>query len=211
MAKINTFSANSLKLLDKDPAAFKLKYEENLFFTPDSSSAKKGQNLHSFLRYYIEGFDVSKIENSLSEEDRAFIQKIKSYKAPLLLKNADKKHIEQPFLIKCRPENTLKPSKDKVLNETKQEPFYLTGRFDAVLETEKGVRIFDWKTINLPKNPECDIQTVVYLYSAQKLYKTEDLSLTYVSLSKDESVSIPYDKDYDYFSAILNIVKKYTG
>lgn len=209
MAKINTFSANSLKLLDKDLLEFKLKYEDSLFLTPDSISTKKGQNLHNFIRYYISDFDVSKIENSLSKPDREFIQKIRSYKSLSCLKNASKKHLEQPFLVKCSPFNPQNSAPNKDFNKTKNNHFYLTGRFDAVLEEENEVQIYDWKTINLPKNPESDIQTVVYLYCASKLYKTKDLSITYVSLSKDESIKIPYNEDYDYFSAILNIVNKY--
>lgn len=208
MTKINTFSANSLKLLNKDPLEFKLKYEENLFFSTDSPNAKKGQNLHAFICYYINGFDVSKIEKSMSDEDKAFIQKIKSYKALSLLKEAPKKHIEQLFLIKCRLLETPKTNDGNSFSEFQDKNFYLTGRFDAVLEDEKDIKIYDWKTINLPKNPEGDIQTIVYLYSASKLYKTKEISLTYVSLSKDESVTIPYNEDYDYFSTISNIVKK---
>ena len=31
--------------------------------------------------------------------------------------------------------------------------FYLTGRFDAVLIKEDKVQIYDWKTLNIPKDP----------------------------------------------------------
>ena len=49
----DTFSANSLKILDKSTEDFRLKYIENLYFTPDNKKAKTGQNLHNFLCFYL--------------------------------------------------------------------------------------------------------------------------------------------------------------
>lgn len=208
----DTYSANSLKLLDKDPEAFKLKYGEGIFLNPDNSSAKAGQNLHSFLCFYLKGFDMGKIEASFSKKDREFIENIKEFDAVKTLKNAGKKDIEQPFLIRCTKEG--------------EQEFYLTGRFDAVLRLDNksggnncsvndgnvgnlyGVEIYDWKTVNIPKNPEDDIQTVVYLYAASKLYKTQNVSVTYVSLSKNESKTVCFDQSYNYLSKIEDIVQK---
>lgn len=197
METLKTFSANSLKILDKDPVEFRLKYEEGLFLTQDPPSAKAGQNLHSFLCYYLKGFNLEKIENALAADDKDFLEKIKTYSAISYLKAAQEKHIEQPFLIKCTP-------------PAPGTGFYLTGRFDAVLNPQgQTVKIYDWKTQNLPKNPECDIQTIVYLYSASKLYKTENVSITYVALARDESIEIPYNPECDYLLKISNIVDKY--
>ena len=106
---IDTFSANSLKILDKSADEFRLRYIENLYFTPDNKKAKTGQNLHNFLCFYLKNFDTSKIEGSFGENDKSFIEKIKDFDEIKLLKNADKKSIEQPFLIKCTPENTIEP------------------------------------------------------------------------------------------------------
>ncbi len=212
-----TFSANSLKLLDTSPEEYKLKYEEGLFLPKISPSAKAGQNLHSYLCYYLKGFDITKIENALAPSDREFIEKIKTYNAVCKLKNAPKIQIEQPFLIRCTPPDTKNPQAARVLGNT----FYLTGRFDAVLQTmpdknlphadencQNTIQIYDWKTQNLPKNPEDDIQTIVYLYAASKLYKTQDISITYIALVKNEYVTIPYNPEYDYLSTISIIVNK---
>ncbi len=220
---MDTYSANSLKLLNKDPEAFRLKYKEGLFLNPDNSSAKAGQNLHSFLCFYLKGFDISKIENSFSKKDREFLDNIKEFDVVKALKNAAKKDIEQPFLIKCVPNlSDLKKNDGK-------NTFYLTGRFDAVLCYNKrvcgylnggavcgaaddtmdfGVEIYDWKTVNLPKNPKEDVQTLVYLYAASRLYGTENVSIIYVSLSKNESTTICFDRACDYLEKIFEIVQK---
>ena len=62
--------------------------------------------------------------------------------------------------------------------------------------------------VNLPKDAESDIQTVVYLYAASKLYKTENVSITYVSLTKNESKTVSFDPEFNYLSRISGIVKK---
>ncbi len=208
---MDTFSANSLKILDKDPENFRLKYNEGLFLNPDNSSTKAGQNLHNFLCFYLKGFDMTKIEASFSKKDREFVDKIKEFDAVKTLKNAMNKNIEQPFLIKCGGKNHCGATDLAQNKADSKEEFYLTGRFDAVLLCPNSlcaVEIYDWKMTNLPKEPEFDIQTVVYLYAASKLYKSENVSITYISLSKNENVTVKFDPDIDYFSRILGIVKK---
>lgn len=201
--KIDTFSANSLKILDKDPNEFRLKYIEGISLNPDNSAARQGQNLHSYLCFYLKNFDMSKIENTLVESDRAFIEKIKEYEVIKTLKTTLHKDIEQPFFVKCNCSGTSKG--------TLQDVFYLTGRFDAVLHQtnpENSIQIFDWKTQSLPKDPENDIQTVVYLYAASKLYHTEDISLTYLTLAKNETATVAFNPSADYLSRISNILIK---
>ena len=204
------FSANSLKILDNDPAAYKLKYKDGLFLNPDSSSTKAGQNLHNFLCFYLKGFYMAKIEASFSKKDREFLENIKEFNAVKTLKNAPEKDIEQSFLIRC-------------IRKQEQE-FYLTGRFDAVLccgSKDGGtassavgaikapkVEIYDWKMVNVPKKPEGDIQSIVYLYAASKLYKTRNVSITYVSLAKNESKTVYFNPEFNYLEKISNIVQK---
>ena len=248
---IDTFSANSLKILDKNPEEFKKKYIENLSLSPSSKNAKQGQNLHSFLCYYLKNFDTSKIEAAFSSADRDFIEQLKNYEIIKTLKGAQKKDIEQPFLVKCKklyPERNsdtypgasschssllagieekhmqasaaqfstddnktnLQKNQKASKIEKNTDIFYLTGRFDAVLLNKNPqIQIYDWKTINLPKSPKDDIQTIVYLYAASKLYKTNNILITYLSLSKDENIAIAYDSAEDYLSKIINIVNKY--
>lgn len=232
---IDTYSANSLKILDKNPDEFKLRFENSIFLNPENPSARAGQNLHSFLSFYLKGCDATKLEESFSKEDKAFLEKVKNYCAIQTLKNAQNKDIEQPFFVKCSVEGDsgmqgMQSGAPK--NVTKNVPgnipryiFYLTGRFDAVLKEEpifeskleNGaakkapaplIQIFDWKMTNLPDNPECDIQTIVYLYAASKLYRSENISITYVSLATEKSVKISYDNGQDYLNRIAKIVQK---
>lgn len=203
MKKIDTFSVNSLKILDRSKEEFVLKYEENLFLSTSDKNAKAGQNLHSFLSYYLSNLDTAKIEASFGASDKAFIEKIKSRPEIKALKAAQDKRIETPFFVKC-------------------DKYWLTGRFDAVLFTSNAassnenntfaadtVQIFDWKTTSLPKDVDNDLQTIVYLYSAQKLHRPKNLELTYVSLSKNETATAKFASTNDYEAKIIKIIEKY--
>ena len=68
--------------------------------------------------------------------------------------------------------------------------------------------IYDWKSENLPKDPENDIQTTVYLYSASKLFNTENIKITYASIKNLETHEVAYDKNKDYEKIITGIVSK---
>ncbi len=193
--KTDTFSANSLKLLNKSTEEFKIKYEQNLCLIQDNQNAKAGENLHKFLCYYLKDFDTSKIEAAFSMKDKNFIEDIKNLDAVKILKSAHRKFIEQPFLVKCHFQD-------------KSGVFYLTGRYDAVLIKNDSINIYDWKSANIPDDPEFDIQTITYLYSASKLYKTKNVSIEYVSLTKDEAVKVCYNTSYNYFEKIESIVNK---
>ena len=83
----------------------------------------------------------------LSEKEKKiylnFIDKLKDKKDFFI-------ETEYPFLIK---------------EELNNENYYLTGRFDAIYKKDSEYIIYDWKTLNLPKNPKDDLQSIVYIYA----------------------------------------------
>ena len=120
MKKIDTFSANSLKVLDRSLEEFKQKYLFNLSLLKKDNRAILGQKFHSLICYFINGFDVSKMVLELNEKEIKIWQNLEN-----ILK--DKKqnfiHTEFPFLIKEK------------LND---KNYYLTGRYDAIYKENEN-------------------------------------------------------------------------
>ena len=190
MQKIDTFSANSLKILDKSLEEFKNKYVYNLSLFKKDKRATLGQKFHSLICYFINGFDVSKLELELSEKEKTIWQNLKN-----IIKD-DKKnfvHTEYPFLIK-----------DKL--ETKN--YYLTGRYDAIYQDDDGIVIYDWKTLNLPKDPMNDLQSIVYLYCGSIIFKTKKIKMRYLSIERLNFIDVEFESLEKYKNRIDEIILK---
>ena len=86
--------------------------------------------------------------------------------------------------------------------------YYLTGRFDAIYKDENYI-IYDWKTLNIPKNAEEDLQTIVYLYCASKIFNTQNIKIRYVSVEKSDFKDIEFKDCEIYKKRIDEIVEKY--
>ena len=75
---IDTFSAHSLKILEKNVDEFKNKFVHNLSLFKKDKRATLGQKFHSLICYFINGFDVSKLELELSEKEKTIWQNLKN-------------------------------------------------------------------------------------------------------------------------------------
>lgn len=191
MKKINTFSANSLKLLEKSPKEFIERYIYNLDIFKKDKRSELGQKFHSLICAYIKGYDIEKaaLELDNKEEDiwqnlKNELNKIKKY----FIKN------EYSFLIKEKYNN---------------KSYYLTGRFDGIAKINDEYIIYDWKTLNLPKDPENDLQTVVYLFCASKIFKSKKIKMRYLSIEKLNSSEICFKDEKKYKTRIENVLKNY--
>lgn len=187
---MNTFSTNSLKILDKSLEDFERKYIFKLdFFGTKNEAAKRGEALHSIIFYYLSGFDTKKIETALLNEEKELFEKFK-------------KHFEAKKEILKLEETFL--TKENYNGLT----FYLTGRFDAVFKENDEIVIYDWKSKNVPKNAKDDLQTVVYLMCAKEIFNSENVSICYFALENEEKLKIKYDPKADYLRVIGEIVQK---
>ena len=188
---IDTFSAHSLKILDKNPKEFMDKFVYHLSLYKKDERTDLGKKFHSLICAYIKNFDVSKMIMELSEKEREiylnFIDKLKDEKSFFI-------ETEYPFLIK---------------EELNNENYYLTGRFDAIYKKDSEYIIYDWKTLNLPKNPKDDLQSIVYIYALSKIYNTKNIKMRYISLEKLDFIDVFYDENFDYKNRIDEIVEKY--
>lgn len=188
---MNTFSVNSLKLLDKSTEEFINKYILHLDFLSYNQNAKSGERLHAMISYYLKNFDITKILNSLNQDEKEILEKTLT----LDIFKEKEKFIksEETFLIKC--------CKDDLI-------FYLSGRFDAIFKDEEKFIIYDWKSKNIPQNPQDDLQSIVYLYCASKIFNTKNIAIKYISLENQQITQTNFEDENAYLERIFNIVKK---
>ena len=99
-------------------------------------------------------------------------------------------------------------NKNDILLRLNNENYYLTGRFDALYKKGDEYIIYDWKTLNLPKNPSYDLQSVVYMYCASKIFNTKNIKMRYLSLEKLDIVEVDYLNDEKYKERIEKIIQK---
>ncbi len=188
---MNTFSVNSLKLLDKNIEDFINKYILHLEFLSSNQSSKRGERLHAMISYYLKNFDITKILNSLNQDEKEILEKTLT----LDIFKEKEKFIksEETFLIKC--------CKDDLI-------FYLSGRFDAIFKDGEKFIIYDWKSKNIPQNPQDDLQSIVYLYCASKIFNTINIAIKYISLENQQITQTNFEDENAYLERIFNIVKK---
>ena len=188
---MNTFSVNSLKLLDKNIEDFINKYILHLEFLSSNQSSKRGERLHARISYYLKNFDITKILNSLNQDEKEILEKTLT----LDIFKEKEKFIksEETFLIKC--------CKDDLI-------FYLSGRFDAIFKDGEKFIIYDWKSKNIPQNPQDDLQSIVYLYCASKIFNTKNIAIKYISLENQQITQTNFEDENAYLERIFNIVKK---
>ena len=86
--------------------------------------------------------------------------------------------------------------------------YYLTGRYDAIYKEDSQYIIYDWKTLNLPKNPSEDLQSIVYLYCASKIFKTEKIKMRYLSIEKLNFIDVEFEAAQKYKNRIDSIILK---
>ena len=191
MKKIDTFSANSLKLLDKSVLEFENKHLYNLSIMKKDKRANLGQKFHNLICFYIKNFDVSKLILNLTPDEQKSWQKLENY-------------------LKDKKDNFIKTEYSFLIKEKlNSKPYFLTGRFDAVYKKDDFYIIYDWKTLNIPKNPKDDLQSIVYLFCANKIFKTDKIKLKYLSIEKLDSFEIPFINPDYYKEKLDKIILKH--
>lgn len=190
-----TFSAQMLKTFKDCPYKYYLEYEKKIRIPQDSSFAQTGKNLHALINYYLKGFDTNKLEKALTEEEKTLWQNFLNLKI-------SKNNIfqsEYGFNVKIDDDN------------------WLTGRIDAIIKEDNIYTIYDWKTGTLPKNPNEDLQTIIYLFALNKILENSHLMkdsrilrFVYLNLKTSEStdIFIPYETFKTIVETICAIIKE---
>ena len=188
---MNTFSVNSLKLLEKNEQEFINKYILHLDFLNKNEPAKMGERLHGFIYYYLRGFNMDKIYNSLEQKEKEILQNV--LKLDIFSQKEKFIKTEEGFLVKVKGDKFN---------------FYLTGRFDAIYKDNDGYIIFDWKSKNIPQNPQEELQSVVYLYCASEIFNTQNIKIQYLSLEKQTNATVDFRDKNEYLKRICSIADK---
>ncbi len=189
---IDTFSANSLKLLDKNPKEFINRYVNNLYLTKKDDRTLLGQKFHSLINTYLRGIETQKIALELKNDEQLIWEKLKNH---LEDKKTNFIKTEYSFLIKEKLDNN--------------SDYFLVGRFDAIYKKNDNYIIYDWKTLNIPKDAKNDLQTIVYLYCLSEIVKSENIKMRYFSIETQDFLDIDFVDKKTYKKRIDDIVKKY--
>ena len=189
--KVDTFSANSLKVLDRSLEEFIKNNVNNLNFYKKETRATLGDKYHSLICSYLKGYDIEKMLSCLEKSEfdafNKFLKTIEDKKDNFIEK-------EYSFLVKEKIQNI---------------PYYLVGRFDAIYKDNDDYIIYDWKTLNLPKNAQDDLQTITYMYVLSKIFKTEKIKMRYVSIEGAKYKDVQFKDANTYKKRIDDIVSKY--
>lgn len=181
------YSPNMLKTFEDCPQKFEYKYIQKIVMPQKASNFEKGKRIHALANYYLKGADITKFEKVLNEEELNIWQKLKSNEY------FNKKYLKSEYAISA-----------------KISDYWIGGRLDALMQDENCYYILDYKTGSIPQNAEYDFQTMIYLYCASKLLKTNCIKFVYIDLKNNENKIIEFSHDIikKYEIKILNTLNK---
>ena len=171
---------------------FYFRYVKKISIPQRSSFFEKGKKIHALANYFLCGNDISKMEEILTEDEKTLWKKLKNSDFFKLQK------VETEYNLSC-----------------KVGEYWVGGRLDALMKDEnKNYTILDYKTGSIPKNPETDFQTMVYLLSAGKFLSKKDgyttLKFVYIDLKNSTSKEIIFTeaRKKEYEDKIISACKK---
>lgn len=181
------YSPNMLKTFKSCPLKYKFKYIDKISLPQKSSFFEKGKKVHALANYYLKGLDISKFEPTLNPEEA---------KAWNILKTNEffnKTYVNSEYNLSC-----------------KIGDFWIGGRLDAIVMENDNLYILDYKTGSIPKNPEYDYQTMVYLLclsSAPFITPQDEIKFVYIDLKNNQNCVIDFtqEKKVEYEKAITTI------
>lgn len=164
------FSSNMLKTFECCPVKFNLKYNEKITVPQNPAFFEKGKKIHALANYYLRNADITKLETALNESEHEVWQRLKNNEYFC------KKCLHSEYPITARLDN-----------------IWVSGRLDAIVQDAENYYILDYKTGSIPKNPEQDFQTMIYLVCAYMILpEKKSLSFVYIDLKNNENKVIEF-------------------
>lgn len=185
------YSPNMLKTFKSCPLKYKFKYIDRISLPQKASFFEKGKKVHALANYYLKGDDISKFEPTLNENEKIAWNNLKSNEF------FSYKYVNSEYNLSC-----------------KIGDYWIGGRLDAIVKKHKNESetyyILDYKTGSIPKNPEYDYQTMVYLLclsSAPFISPQDDIKFVYIDLKNNQNCVIDFtqEKKVEYEKAITTI------
>lgn len=200
------FSPNMLKTFESCPQKYWFKYVQKISVPQKSSMFEKGKKIHALAHYYLRGDDITKLEKALNSEEKQVWESLKQNEY------FQKSYVNSEYNLSC-----------------KVGKYWIGGRLDALVKdithplppSPKGrgndiYYILDYKTGQIPKNPESDFQTAVYLLCVSKKLnppltlqsegKKTNIKFVYIDLKNNQNCVIDFDKDYE--KQIIEVCQK---
>lgn len=188
---MTNYSPNMLKTFKSCPLKYKFKYIDRISLPQKASFFEKGKKVHALANYYLKGDDISKFEPTLNENEKIAWNNLKSNEF------FSYKYVNSEYNLSC-----------------KIGDYWIGGRLDAIVKKHKNESetyyILDYKTGSIPKNPEYDYQTIVYLLclsSAPFITPQDEIKFVYIDLKNNQNCVIDFtqEKKVEYEKAITTI------
>ncbi len=184
----NNFSPNMIKTYLTCPKKYYYQYVENVAMPKSSLPFEKGKKIHALANYYLQNIKIDRIETALTGAE-----------------------LEIWELLKQNPFYNMNYLKSEFSLMLKLSDFWLGGRLDALVNNGDNYYILDYKTGTIPKDPEYDPQTMIYLLCADKYLKNyKTLSFVYIDLKNKQNYVIEFNEDLKakYRQNLLEICNK---
>ncbi len=181
---MNNFSPNMLKTFENCPVKFNLKFNEKITVPQNPALFEKGKKIHALANYFHRGAEISKLEKALTESEAEAWNRLKNneYFSKKCL------HSEYPITAKI-------------------EDIWVFGRLDAIVQDGENYFILDYKTGSIPKNPEQDFQTMIYLICADLILPPrKSLAFIYIDLKNNQNYVINFTEELklQYSKTLIN-------
>lgn len=167
---MNSFSPSMLKTFENCPKKYNFKFIEKINIPQNPLLFEKGKKIHALANFYHRNQDISKLEKALTDDEKIIWEKLKNNKYFSM------QCIHSEYPITARIDN-----------------IWIFGRLDALVKENNDFYILDYKTGSIPKNPEKDFQTMIYLTCADMIIpEKNNLSFVYIDLKNNENRVIAY-------------------
>lgn len=190
---IHQVSSDALKSWSRCRRQFYYKHVKKLQWPSDIQHFRLGKDVHKLLDYQARGLDCSLLLNQSPMDVRLSWQKLMNHPVVQWPVVANEWAFHVPVALQPeRPQGRVE---------------WLTGRIDRVARDGDKIIVIDWKTgTGVPKNPEVDWQTRLYMYALVEVAQTpsaadldlnrngplqpEQVSFLYVEVKADQSTPI---------------------
>lgn len=171
-------SSDAFKSWSRCKRQFYYKHVKRMQWPADIQHFRLGRDVHKLLDYQARGLDCSLLLANAPMDVRISWQKLMNHPVAHLPVIANEWAFHTP--MPCDSGQTD----------------WLTGRIDRVARRENEVLVIDWKTgTGVPRNPEVDWQTRLYLYALVEVAKSrsaDDLKLNFNGPLQPEHVKFVY-------------------
>lgn len=182
-------ASDAFKTWGKCRRKFYYKWVKTLQWPEDQSNFKLGKDVHKLLDYQARGLDCSRLVAEADEKVQNSWRKLMDHPITRLPILGNEWGFHVPVAGR-----------------------WVVGRIDRIARDGNRILLIDWKTgTGVPRNPEGDWQTVLYLYALVETARTpsasdlgldglqpEDVCFVYVEVKPDANtpireVEVPYD------------------